>query len=138
MNRTTNFGSLVVRRFPLTIFCVLLIWYLCLFRPPRLHFHTFLGFDKVVHITMYLGTCLVFWAEYFRSKIRFTRITLLLLAVIAPILMSGLIELAQEYLTTYRSGDWLDFAANSFGVLLALGIALAGRCLISRRKTSDK
>ncbi len=33
--------------------------------------------------------------------------------------MSGAIELAQEYLTTNRSGDYIDFAANSTGVLLA-------------------
>lgn len=34
--------------------------------------------------------------------------------------MSGVIELAQAYLTTYRTGDWADFATNSMGVLLAL------------------
>ena len=43
-----------------------------------------------------------------------------LIGVVAPILMSGVIELAQVYLTTYRTGDWADFAANSMGVLLAL------------------
>ena len=34
--------------------------------------------------------------------------------------MSGCIELMQTYLTTNRSGDWLDFLANSTGVLLAV------------------
>lgn len=33
-------------------------------------------------------------------------------------------ELAQKYLTTYRSGEWLDALANSIGVLLAAGVAL--------------
>lgn len=52
-------------------------------------------------------------------------------AVVLPILMSGAIELAQAYLTTCRSGDWWDFAANSLGVLLALGLAVVYR---ARRK----
>jgi hypothetical protein len=33
--------------------------------------------------------------------------------------MSGLLELLQAYCTGgHRNGDWLDFAANSLGVLL--------------------
>lgn len=115
----------MLRRFPLTLFCIALIWYLCLFKPPTLRISTFTGFDKFVHISMYLGTCSVFWFEYFRCKTKLSKSRLFLLAVLAPILMSGLIELAQAYLTTYRGGDWLDFAANSFGVLLALAGAVA-------------
>ena len=33
--------------------------------------------------------------------------------------MSGVIELLQEYCTTYRGGDWFDFLANISGVTLA-------------------
>jgi len=29
------------------------------------------------------------------------------------------VELLQEYCTTYRGGDWLDFAANTTGAVLA-------------------
>ncbi len=36
----------------------------------------------------------------------------------ALITISGLLEVAQSF-TTYRSGDWLDFAANGSGVLTA-------------------
>ena len=43
--------------------------------------------------------------------------------------MSGLVELAQAYATTTRHGDWLDFAANSVGVLLA---AVLGRFVMPR------
>ncbi len=108
------------RRFPLTLICVILIWYLCLFSPPSVpEVEQILGFDKLVHITMYLGTCGVFWVEYTRSNLHWNRRPLLFTGVVAPILMSGVIELAQAYLTTYRSGDWLDFAANTTGVLIA-------------------
>ena len=42
------------------------------------------------------------------------------------ILLGGLMELLQAYCTTTRSGEWLDFWADSLGVLLgnALGILL--------------
>ncbi len=119
----------LVKQFPLTLFCVLLIWYLCLFRPPHIkQLEHIVGFDKLVHIAMYLGTCSLFWLEYLRSKRQWSRLRLTLLAVVFPILMSGVIELAQTYCTDYRSGDWFDFLANSLGVLLALSVM----CLLRR------
>ena len=51
----------LLKKFRFTVFCVLLIWYLCLFRPPRIHtFDNIAFFDKWVHMSMYLGTCSVF------------------------------------------------------------------------------
>lgn len=132
MSRKTNFGKTQLKKFPLTLICVALIWYLCLMRTPSLKIHTFNGFDKCVHICMYLGTCSLFWLEYFRSRLKAKRQTLFGVAVVAPILMSGVIELAQEYLTTCRSGDWLDFAANSIGVLLAFALVPAWRKLVKK------
>mgnify|MGYP000025902655 FL=1 len=46
--------------------------------------------------------------------------------------MSGLIELAQAYCTTDRSGDWLDLAANAIGALA--GIVLSGMLTRKMRK----
>lgn len=40
-------------------------------------------------------------------------------AFVCPVLFSGMVELLQEYCTTYRGGDWLDFAANTTGALIA-------------------
>lgn len=118
----------LLKKFPLSTFCVLLIWYLCLFRPPHIkQLDNIVGFDKIVHTTMYLGTCSLFWLEYLRSHYHWRRWHLALLAVVFPILMSGVIELAQEYLTEYRSGDWFDFLANSIGVLLAMPVMLLMR-----------
>lgn len=112
------------RHYPLTILCVALTWYLCLFKPPHTKLDTIEGFDKVVHVTMYLGTCGLFWVEYLRRHVRLNWRLLVPVAIVAPILMSGVIELVQEYCTTTRSGDWADFAANSTGVLLALLLAV--------------
>ena len=44
-------------------------------------------------------------------------------ALLCPVLFSGVVELLQAYCTTYRGGDWLDFAANAAGALLASGVA---------------
>lgn len=123
MSNKKDSGNSLLRRYPLTIVCVALVWYLCLIRTPSLRMHTFHGFDKCVHVCMYLGTCSVFWVEYFRSRRSLSRLFLFLIAVAAPIVMSGLIELAQEYFTAYRSGDWADFAANSAGVLTAWALS---------------
>lgn len=121
-----NMGTFL-RRYPCSILCIALIWYLCMFKPPRTQLSEVQNFDKVVHISMYLGTCLTIWWEYLRSHVRRSWPRLVCWAIIAPILMSGIIELAQAYLTTTRSGDWFDFLANSVGVVLA---ALIGSTLL--------
>lgn len=105
--------------YPFTLVCVALIWYLCLFKPPTTDMPTFSGFDKVVHILMYLGTCGVFWYEYYLSRAHWPALRRVTTGIACPMLMSGMIELAQAYLTDYRSGDWLDLLANSAGVLIA-------------------
>lgn len=117
-----------LRTYPLSLLCIALIWFLCLFKPPSTRLDTIEDFDKAVHIAMYLGTCTIIWWEYLRSHRRLNRRRLLVFAVVLPILMSGIIELTQEYATDCRSGDWADFAANSLGALLG---AAAG-CFILR------
>lgn len=57
-----------------------------------------------------------------------------LLAFLGPVAMGGLVELAQAYLTAgHRSGDWLDFVANSLGV--CLGTIVGYSCsMVSRHR----
>lgn len=118
-----------LKRYPLACFCILLTWYLCLFKPPHTRLDEIQNIDKIVHVTMYLGTCTIIWIEYLRSHFREQTRKIILWAIIAPILMSGVIELAQEYCTEARSGEWADFAANSTGVVLA---ALLGHFVLRR------
>ena len=65
------------------------------------------------------------WLEFLRAHRRvITPIFLAWLgAFLCPVLFSGSVELMQEYCTTYRGGDWLDFAANSVGAILASLVA---------------
>ena len=55
---------------------------------------------------------------------------LLIGGVLCPIIMGGLIELAQAYLTTCRSGDIYDFFCNSLGVVLGCIIGLILRAIL--------
>lgn len=48
---------------------------------------------------------------------------LAIIGVLLPIIMGGLIELAQAYCTGgNRSGDWIDWIANSIGVMIGTAI----------------
>ena len=121
----------IVRFYPLSVLCVLVIWYLSFFTPPKTPLDDVRFIDKWVHVTMYGGTCTIIWIEYLRKHKRMVnKGRLVLWAWLAPIMMSGLIELLQEYCTGgRRSGDWLDLAANATGVTLAavIGWLLARR-----------
>lgn len=114
------------RHYPLSLCCIALIWVLCLMPSPEIGTKPPVGFDKLVHTVMYLGTCSVIWWEHLRTGACPWRRTALL-TVVLPIAMSGIIELVQEYATSTRSGDWWDFAANAAGVLLAVPV---GRFLL--------
>jgi VanZ family protein len=113
-----------LRKYPRSIFVIAVILYLSFFTPPKTNLDEVTNIDKLVHILMYGAFCSQIWKEYLRSHRTLHRAKLTLWAVVAPILMGGLIELLQAYATTTRSGDWLDFAANSLGVLLAVPFGL--------------
>ena len=109
----------LLRHYPLTLLCLALIWYLSLFIVmPETPIDNVPFVDKWTHLVMYGGTCTMMWWEYSRFHTRLAIWKLFLLAWLAPILMSGCLELLQEYCTETRSGEWLDLAANSLGVTL--------------------
>lgn len=109
----------LLRKYPLTLLCVVTIWVLCLVTPPSTGLPTFSGFDKVCHIVMYLGSCSVLWWERLRSG-GSTGWSFVAGALLLPILMSGLIEIVQETATTTRGADWYDVLANAVGTVLAI------------------
>ena len=75
--------------------------------------------DKLVHFCMYGGLTTILWSQYYwcHRKIKWSH--LIVGGMICPILMSGLIEIGQSELTDTRSGEWLDFFANTLGVCTA-------------------
>ena len=128
----------IIRRYPLSSLLVAFIWVLCLvpWIPETPLSHVSL-IDKWTHLVMYGTLTAVIWWEYLRQHPTLNARRLLLLAFFAPIAMGGLVELAQAYCTGgHRSGDWLDFAANSLGVVLGTVVGLVMIRLITPTKPS--
>ncbi len=109
-----------IRKYPLSCILFAVIWYVSFFRPPKTQLDEIMFIDKIVHALMYGGTCMVLWLEYRFRHNRPDYEKLFFWAWLMPIIMSGTIELIQEYFTDgRRSGDWGDLAANATGVTLA-------------------
>lgn len=108
-----------LRKYPFSLICIALIWILSL-TPffPETPLDNVMFIDKWAHFVMYGGTCGVIWIEYIRQHDHPDYKKLFFWAWMAPIIMSGVIELLQEYCTETRNGDWLDLMANAVGVTL--------------------
>ncbi len=114
------------RLYPFSILCIIAIWILSL-TPyfPETPLDNVVYIDKWTHLVMYGGTCSVIWWEFLRNNHRVYFDKLFLYAWLSPVLMSGLLELLQEYCTGgHRNGDWTDFVANTLGCTLAIPIGL--------------
>lgn len=149
-----NYLKHLVRHYPISSFYILTIWILCFATIPSTPLDDVSLIDKWVHIAMYGGTCGTIWIEYIRRHSLWNRsdkvvniregITtkkpmsaqrLFLLAWLAPVMMSGLIEILQATCTGgRRSGDWLDFAANSIGATLGAVFGVVAIWVVRRRK----
>ena len=114
----------IVRKYPLSLLCLALIALLS-FTPffPETPLDDVAFIDKWTHLVMYGGTCTVIWWEYLRSHSALNS-RKLLFTLVGMIMLGGLMELLQAYCTTTRSGEWLDFWADSIGVLLGYAIGL--------------
>lgn len=98
---------------------------LCLMPVPETPLSHVTLADKWAHMSMYAVMCLLAWTEYLRGHTVLRKKRLFIGAWVAPVLMSGLIEIAQAMCTGgRRSGDWLDFAANAAGATLGLLIGI--------------
>lgn len=121
--------------YPLTLLCVALVWYLSLFiNMPETPMDDVPFIDKWTHLAMYGGTCTVMWWEYLRCHTRLIGWKLWLYAVIGPVAMGGVIELLQRYCTNTRSGEWLDFLADTVGVVMGAALGLLLYRLFFRKK----
>lgn len=112
-----------IKKYPVSLAIILAVIYLSFFKPPTDELPTFdiPHLDKLVHLCMYLGMSGALWMEFLYAH-RNDRAPLWhawVGACLCPLLFSGMVELLQSSLTTYRGGDWLDFVANALGVLLA-------------------
>lgn len=110
-----------IKKYPVSLLIILTVIYLSFFKPPTTDLSNIPYIDEIVHICMYLGMSGMLWLEFLRahqkgdSPLWHAWVG----AFVCPVLFSGMVELLQEYCTTYRGGDWLDFAANTAGALIA-------------------
>lgn len=130
---------LYFRRYPITFLLALAIVLLSLLPIPDVRMPVKVPLvDKWTHMVMYGVLTLVIWLEYLRAHRQMRGLRLLLLAFLAPIAMGGALELMQAYLTTCRSGEWLDFVANSIGAVVGAGCGLLASRLGGRSSAKPK
>lgn len=124
------------KKYPVSLLLIAAIWVLCFIDVPETPLGDVSLIDKWTHVAMYGVTCSVIWLEYLLRHRRISPRRLFAFAFAAPIIMGGVIELLQAYCTGgRRSGEWLDFAADAAGVILAAG---AGTLLAWRRTRAGK
>ena len=117
--KSPNMLRLYLHRYPLALLVIAAIVLLSVMPIPDMKMDVQVPLaDKWTHMVMYGVLTLVIWFEYRRSHSSWDTWKLLLFAFLAPIAMGGILELVQAHLTTCRSGEWLDFVANSIGVCL--------------------
>ena len=129
--------SQFVRKYPFSTLCLALIGVLS-FTPffPETPLDNVKFIDKWTHLVMYGGTCSIIWWEHLRLCKKETRRpnlrALFWFALVGMIILGGLVELGQAYCTTTRSGEWLDFYADTVGVLLGNAFGLLLKSVITK------
>ncbi len=109
-----------LKRYPLSILTFCAIVYLSLFKPSDgMKLQLFEGMDKVAHFCMYAGLSFIIWFEFFRVHEKRNSFKAFLAMFLIPLIFSGVMEIMQMELTTYRSADILDFLFNVIGVVFA-------------------
>ena len=89
------------------------------------HVKPALGLDKVVHVLMYAGfafLCLWGYRQQYVDNGTAYQKRAIFLAIIISFAYGGLTELMQEFLVPSRTGDWFDFASDSIGTLIGVGV----------------
>lgn len=103
----------------------LVILYLCFMNTQSLPEVHVSNIDKFVHAIMFLGLSGVIYFEnsfYLKKKISLR--TIIIYSFLFPTVYGGLIEIGQEYFSSFRTGDWIDFLFDIIGISLGILICL--------------
>jgi VanZ family protein len=73
--------------------------------------------DKWVHFLMYAALSASMWLDRKLLHLPISA-SYFILMLLLPSLLGGLLELVQAYLTTCRSGEWLDAVADAIGAVI--------------------
>lgn len=105
----------ILRKYKVSSLIALAIWVVCLIPIPETPLKEYSFIDEWTHFVMYGIFTL---SLLYESRSRETSTHILLV----PIAQGILVELAQAYLTTCRSGDWFDALCNTLGVFVGAAI----------------
>ena len=85
---------------------------------PTTNWLELLSFDKFVHASIFFSLSFLWLTFLIKSRKlnKFSMIFIILLCVA----YGGALEIMQATVFSHRSGDWLDFIANTFGCLMGL------------------
>ena len=125
----------LILRYKYSVLAALVIIILSTIPIPEIkHLESVPLIDKWVHFLMYAVMSVAMWIDQ-RNSTQPLSITYYLWMLIIPSCLGGILELVQAYLTTCRSGEWLDAIADTIGAV----IGTVGCYLISwiwNKKTS--
>ena len=111
----------LLRRFPMVIAMTIFILVVSLIPIPETPLSSITLIDKWTHIGLYAILGMVVAHEYFHNQKPVTPKGMFLGVWLLPSLLGGAIELLQAYCTNgNRSGEWLDFVADTVGCTIAL------------------
>jgi VanZ family protein len=106
----------VFKRYWISILLVVVILVLCFINPPQMEAPPVTNFDKLVHFLMFFGLSgTIFFDSSFYFKRRAGGWLIFWSSLLFPTVFGGVIEIAQEYLTVLRTGDWIDFLFDTIG-----------------------
>ena len=106
---------LFIKKYYLSIFMFVLIFYLSTSSTPSAFpsLQKIKHIDKLVHFVLYAALTLALVIEVKA----YSQLNKIILTVLLPIIYGGIIECVQGLFFSFRSADFLDFLANSLGVL---------------------
>ncbi len=122
--------------YPCTVVLVVAIWVVCMIPIPETPLDDVNLIDKWTHFVMYGTLTTVIWIEYAVRHKRPSWRRLLTGGMVLPIVMGGLVEVAQATLTTCRSGDVMDALCNLLGVVLGAVVGRMAMGVIHRRRNA--
>ncbi len=83
----------------------------------------FLHYDKIAHFGMFFALSGAIYFDYYRlHKGTPNKFRWILFGLIIPVIYGGVIEIIQQNFFL-RSGEWMDFVADSLGSLTATALA---------------
>ena len=108
-----------------------IILYACLLREPRFSLPTLMHGDKWMHMLAYaLLGAMAWWDSTSSGNSGWRRATI---AIMFPIIYGGIIEWLQELWFYPRTGDWIDWAADTIGVLIGCTITIVVHTIKKRK-----